>query len=162
MLLAGKIGKPHGLAGEVYVERISDDPRRFEAGSKLIHEDGRELVVARARPHRDRFLVIFDGYETRDVAERLRGSLFVPDDDVRTLEEDEFWPDDLIGSLVLTPEGAEVGRVQDVLTGPAQDLLEVATQHGDRLIPLVKEIVISVDVDAERIVVDAPEGLLDP
>jgi 16S rRNA processing protein RimM len=161
MLLAGKIGKPHGLGGDVYVERISDDPRRFETGSRLLHEDGRELQVARARAHRDRFLVLFEGYDSREAAEGLRGNLFVPDEEVRDLPEDEYWPDDLIGCVVVDEDGARVGEVTGVLSGTAQDLLQVATDEGERLVPLVKEIVTEVDVAAERVRIAPPEGLMD-
>ncbi|MGI8774359.1 MAG: ribosome maturation factor RimM [Actinomycetota bacterium] len=161
MLLAGKIGKPHGLGGDVYVEKISDDPRRFESGSRLIHEDGRELVVVRARPHRDRFLVTFEGYRSRDEVEGLRGTLFVPDEEVRSLGEDEYWPDDLIGCTVVDPQGNRLGEVTDISLGAAQDLLEVMTDRGERLVPLVKKIVTHVDVEAQRVTIEPPEGLLD-
>lgn len=161
MLLAGKIGKPHGLAGEVYVERISDDSRRFESGSRLIHEDGRELTVSKARPHRDRFLVLFDGYTSREAAIGLRGSLFVPDDEVRDLGEDEYWPDDLIGCVVVDDAGDRLGEVTGVVSGAAQDLLQVDTRVGERLVPLVKEIVVAVNLGERAITIDPPEGLLD-
>lgn len=73
-VLAGEIGKPHGVAGEVYVLLLSDDPGRFAAGDRLVHEDGRSLTVAQSRAHKgDRFLVKFEGVDSRDEAERLRG-----------------------------------------------------------------------------------------
>ena len=161
MLLAGEVGKPHGLAGDVYVVVISDDPRRFEPGSVLHSESGAELIVERARAHADRFLVRFAGFDTRELAETLRGPLFVPGDQTRPLEEDEFWHDDLVGLKVLSVDGAELGRVDAVVAGPAQDLLEVSTERGLRLVPIVKEIVVSVDTEAGSVIVDAPEGLLD-
>ena len=161
MLLAGQIGKPHGLAGEVYVVVISDDPRRFESGSTLHHEDGRTLTVERARPHADRFLVKFTGVDDRPAAEALRGAVYVPEKDVRPLDEDEYWYDDLVGCTVVLPTGGEVGTVRGVLERPAQDLLEVDTARGPRLVPVVKEIVVEVDTGARRVVIDPPEGLLD-
>ena len=161
MLLAGQIGKPHGLAGEVYVVVISDDPRRFESGSTLHHSDGRTLVVERARAHADRFLVKFEGVDDRPAAESLRGALYVPDEDVRRLDEDEYWYDDLVGCMVVRSTGDEIGTVRSVLERPAQDLLEVDTPRGPRLIPIVKEIVVDVDTKTRRIVIDPPEGLLD-
>jgi 16S rRNA processing protein RimM len=161
MLLAGQVGKPHGLAGEVYVVPISDDARRFEPGSTLERDDGTSLVVESARHHTNRFLVKFAGVETRDEAERLRGPLFVPADDVRTLDEDEFWPHDLEGCAVVRADGTPVGTVTGVVTGAAQDLLEVATDFGERLVPFVKQIVTEVDLDGRKVTVDPPEGLLD-
>lgn len=161
MLLAGEIGKPHGIGGEVYVVRISDDPRRFEPGSELVHSDGRTLVVEGARAHRDRLLVKFVGVDTRTEAEALRGALFVAGEERRALEEDEFWVDDLVGREVRLPDGKPVGTVARVAPGPAHDHLVIDTPSGERLVPLVKEIVTGVALDEGIVTVDPPAGLLD-
>ena len=161
MLLAGEAGKPHGLAGDVYVVPISDDPRRFEPGSTLLRADGSALVIEHVKRHTNRFLVKFEGIESRDDAEKVRGPLYVSADDVRNLEEDEFWPHDLEGCAVVDATGTPVGEVRRVIPGAAQDLLEIETSRGDRLVPLVKEIVTSVDVAARVVTIDPPEGLLD-
>jgi 16S rRNA processing protein RimM len=157
LLLAGRVGKPHGLSGEVYVDRISDDPRRFEPGSQLIHEDGRVLTIAAVRPHGDRFLVRFEDVDDRNAAERLRGALYVPAAERRALDEDEYWPDDLIGMEVVDVSGARLGTVTDVRGTGAQDLLVV---DGRSFVPMVKEIVRDVDVEARVIAIDPPEGLI--
>jgi 16S rRNA processing protein RimM len=161
MLLAGEIGKPHGISGEVHVLRISDDPTRFEPGSRLVHGDGRELIVESARPHRNRWLVKFEGARTKEDALELRGPLFVSPEEVRTLDEDEFWPHELTGCEVVLVSGEGVGRVREVVARGAQDLIEVETSRGLRLVPLVKAIVTDVDIGARRVTVDAPAGLLD-
>lgn len=158
LLLAGQIGKPHGLSGEVYVIRISDDPRRFQPGSRLLRSDGTELVIVSARPHRDRFLVRFEGVDSRTAAESLRGPLYVPGTERRDLEEDEYWPDDLVGCTVVTVSGKSAGIVSDVTGNAAQDLLVL---DSGALIPMVKEIVMAVDLETRTITVDPPEGLLD-
>jgi 16S rRNA processing protein RimM len=85
----------------------------------------------------------------------------VPATEARALGEDEFWHDDLVGCVVVTDRGQEVGTVTEVVAGPAQDRLEVDTPRGPRFVPMVKEIVISVDRDAKRIVIAPPEGLFD-
>jgi 16S rRNA processing protein RimM len=149
------------MAGEVYVWRLSDDPMRFAPGARLMHANGREMVVESARVHRDRLLVKFAGSDSREEAEMLRGELFVRPTDVRDLGPDEFWPHDLVGCDVVLVDGRLVGRVLSVTGGPAQDLLTVSTSLGDRLIPLVQAIVVEVDVGARRILIDPPEGLLD-
>ncbi|MEA2485063.1 MAG: rRNA processing protein RimM [Actinomycetota bacterium] len=148
------------MAGEVYVMRLSDDPRRFEPGARLVHSDGREMIVESSRVHRDRFLVKFADSDSRADAEALRGELFVPPDEVRELGPGEFWPHELVGCEVHLTNGELVGSVAAVSPGPAQDLMTVTTATGDRLIPLVAAIVVSVDVDARRVVLDPPEGLL--
>lgn len=160
LLLAGEVGKPHGLMGEVYVVAISDDPRRFEAGSVLHHEEGRTLTVAASRHHRGRLLVTFEEISTRDEAEGLRGALYVPASEARDLAEDEFWYGDLVGLRVVDPAGTEIGSVTRVEPGSAQDLLVVETSAGERLVPLVKQIVVEVRAGDGEVVVDAPEGLL--
>lgn len=157
-LLAAQIGKPHGTSGEVYVIRISDDPERFAPGATLLHEDGRTLTVESSRPHRDRFLVRFQGVSDRVSAEELRGSLFIDEADRRELEPDEYWPDDLIGCDAFDRDGHLIGRVTEISSNSAQDLLVL---DGRNLVPMVQDIVVSVDVAAGRIVLDPPEGLIE-
>ncbi|HEX2196810.1 MAG TPA: ribosome maturation factor RimM [Actinomycetota bacterium] len=155
------MGKPHGLGGEVYVIRISDDRRRFEPGSQLVHEDGRALVVQSTRDHRNRFLVKFEGTDDRTAAETLRGALYVDASSARSLEPGEFWEHDLAGlDVVLAGTGQAAGTVARVEEGPAQDLLVVDTPRGERLVPLVAEIVVDVDLAARKVTIDPPEGLL--
>ena len=141
--------------------RISDDPQRFDPGARLLHEDGRELIVEAARPHRDRFLVRFEGIETRSDAEALRGALYVPSSQKRELEEAEYWADDLGGCRVKLQSGDEVGVARHVLPGTAHDLLVVDTPEGERLVPMVKAIVTSIDLAGKEIIIDPPEGLLE-
>ncbi|MFN2587160.1 MAG: ribosome maturation factor RimM [Actinomycetota bacterium] len=161
LLLAGQIGKPHGLGGEVYVIRISDDPRRFEPGSTLRHEDGRALTIESARDHRNRLLVKFEGVDGRTEAETLRGALYVEESEVRELASGEFWERDLEGlAAVHARTGAALGTVAYVRPGPAQDLLVLDTPAGERLVPFVEAIVTGVDVEAGRVTIDPPEGLL--
>ena len=139
---------------------ISDDPRRFEPGS-VLQSDAGELVVAASRRHGNRLLVSFEGVETRDEAETLRGPLFVPLAKARTLEKDEYWPHDLVGCALVTVEGASGGTIEEVIPGSAHDLLLVNTDRGERMIPLVKEIVREIDVGGRRVLVDPPARLLD-
>jgi 16S rRNA processing protein RimM len=159
-LLAGEAGKPHGLAGEIYVVPISDDPRRFEPGSALIRADGSTVVVESARMHRNRLLVKFEGIDDRDAAEVLRGDLYVSKDSLRALGEDEYWDHDLVGAEIVTATGDHVGKVDAVRHGGAQDLLVASSPRGEVLIPMVKEIVTRVDAERGVITVDPPEGLL--
>ncbi len=161
-LLAGQIGKPHGLDGEVYVVPISDDPRRFEPGSVLLGPDDRRFEIASSRRHRERLLVRFEGVDERERAESLRGvALYVTPEDLRPLGEDEFWPHELVGAEVRSRAGAVIGRAVEIVPGAAQDLLRVETPSGSRLIPMATGIVVEVDTGAGCIVVDPPEGLLD-
>jgi 16S rRNA processing protein RimM len=130
-------------------------------GARLEHANGQTLTIVSARPHRDRFLVRFEGITTRAEADAIRGALYVDASEARDLEEDEFWPHDLVGSRVYLVDGSEVGEVSDVILGSAQDLLAVASGRSTHLVPMVKAIVIEVDRDARRITIDPPAGLLD-
>lgn len=161
MLLAGEVGKPHGLQGEVYVVPISDDPQRFAPGSRLVHSSGRELTVEASRAHGARLLVKFDDVNGREAAERVKGALYIRPEALRELEPAEYWHHEIVGCRVETAGGEELGRVTDVLSRSAQDLLVVATARGERLVPMVEEIVVAIDPANRRIVVDPPSGLLE-
>lgn len=138
---------------------LSDDPKRFAPGSQLALRDGRGLVVTSSRRHGNRLLVVFEGIHDRAAAESLRGPLFVNRSEVRALDEDEFWPADLIGLAVRDSSGAAVGTVTGLRPGAAQDLLVVDTPAGERLVPMVSEIVVAIDAGS-GIIIDPPDGLL--
>lgn len=118
-------------------------------------------MVESSREHRNRFLVKFEGVDTREDAEAVKGTLFVPANQARDLDEGEYWERDVVGCEVVTGDGTKIGTVIDVVPGPAQDLLEIDTGHGAGLVPFVSEIVTSVDTAARRVVIDPPEGLLE-
>jgi 16S rRNA processing protein RimM len=105
--------------------------------------------------------VKFEGVDTREQAERIKGTLFVPADKARVLDDGEYWEHDVVGCTVVTATGDDVGTVTAIVPGPAQDLLEIETAKGARLVPFVTEIVTRVDPDRREVVVDPPEGLLD-
>ena len=165
-LVVGRIGRPHGVRGEVTVEVHTDDPgERFVPGAVLTTDPaGRgPLTIARARRHGDRLLVAFDGVTDRDAAEDLRGTYLVIDSaDLPALDDpDEFHDHELIGLAVLTADGARVGVVDDV-THLGQDVLVVRRDDGgEALVPFVREIVPDVDVTAGRLVITPPPGLVD-
>jgi len=170
-LVVGRVLRPHGVHGEVTVEVLSDAPGRFAPGSELglgdpDTESGtgfRPLVVTAARRHQGRLLLTLDGVADRDTAQTLRGGLLsIPVGAARPLEPGEFWVHQLIGLPVLDRDGQSRGTVADVLPGTAHDLLSIRLPD-DRtaLVPAVAALV-TVDLDAGRVVVDALPGLLDP
>ena len=169
-LVVGRVGRPHGLRGEVTVEVRTDDPdQRFMAGSSLatVPAERGPLKVAGSRWHSGRLLVRFAGYEDRDAAEELRDTILAIDsDELEPLEDpDDFYDHDLIGLQVVTAVGDPVGAVSDVLHY-GQDMLVIegtGTRSGaEILVPFVSAIVPEVDVAAGRLVIDPPPGLLDP
>ncbi|MFL6240905.1 MAG: ribosome maturation factor RimM [Actinomycetes bacterium] len=168
-LVVGRIGRPHGVHGEVAVEIRTDDPdTRFAAGTTLATDppEAGPLTVVRARPHHGRLLVEFAELTDRDVAQGKRGTLLVVDSatSVGSADPDEFWDHDLVGLAAVSTSGAELGEVVEVVHLPAQDALLV--RPGDRpepgadvLVPFVAAIVPEVDVVAGRVVIDPPGGL---
>ncbi len=168
-LVVARIGRAHGIRGEVTVELRTDAPdERFVPGVRL-HVTGRHglagvdaLTLASVRNHNGTLLLAFEEVGDRTAAEALRGALLeadVPDD----AEEPDAWYDhQLVGMRVVDPEGGALGEVVAVEHPPAQDLLVVRRPDGaDRLVPFVAALVPAVDVAAGVVVVDAPPGLLD-
>ncbi len=150
LLEVGSIGRAHGTSGEVVVRLVTNRTERLESGSKLA-ADVRELVVATSRPHQDRWLVRFEGVETRDQAEELRGWILRAP---ALRVANTLWVHELIGSTVREVSGTERGVVEAVVANPASDLLEL--DSGD-LVPLtfVVEFVNGV------VLIDVPDGLFD-
>lgn len=164
-LVVGRIGRPHGVRGEVTVEVRTDDPGRRFAPGNVLDTDPPErgpLVVAGGRWHKGVLLLSLEGVHDRNAAGELRGTMLVidssriePSDD-----PDEFHDHQLIGLTVETVAGETVGKVSDVLHH-GQDLLVVERPgQEEALVPFVKALVPVVDVEAGRLVVDPPEGLL--
>ena len=169
-LVVGRIGRPHGIRGDVIVEVRTDDPElRFAPGSVLATEPAADgpLTIAGFRWHSGRLLVHFAGFDDRDHAEELRGIMLVVDsgDLEDTGDPDEFRDHELIGLSVLTRAGEPVGQVADILHH-GQDLLVIkgdgARQGAEILVPFVAPLVPEIDVAAGRLVIDPPPGLLDP
>ncbi len=218
-VLVARIGRPHGLAGEVTVQVHTDAPqRRFAVGQRLIAEPGGELTIRGMRVHKGITLLAFEQARDRTAAEALRGTrLFAqarpsaPGDGDRQAgpgagagregepgavlagcdagdgagvtgdrapgpglaaglegqdappDGDEGWyEDELLGMRAFTPAGEPLGEVSGLLVRPAQDLLRLRLNDGrEALVPFVDEIVPLVSIQARRIVIDPPEGLLD-
>jgi 16S rRNA processing protein RimM len=166
-LVVGRVGRPHGVRGDVMVEVRTDDPEsRYAPGSVLLTdpEVAGPLTVEAARWHSGRLLVAFAGCHDRSAAERLRGVMLlveVPDDE-RPEDPEEFYDHQLAGLAVLTVGGQPVGEVTEVLHLPAQDVLAVRrSDGGEVLVPFVSEIVPEVDLEAGRVLIDPPGGLID-
>ena len=151
-LEVGRIGRAHGLRGEVAVSFISDRVERLAPGASLWIGD-RELVVTSSRPHQQRWLVCFDGVNDRNEAEALQGEILRADA-LPADSEDQFWVHELIGATVQDPSGATLGTVIAVEANPASDILVL---DGDRLIPLI----FVLSHTRGLVVVDPPAGLWD-
>ncbi|HZA73364.1 MAG TPA: ribosome maturation factor RimM [Propionibacteriaceae bacterium] len=163
-VVVGVVGRPHGVRGEVAVEPRTDEPdRRFAPGQQLRSEGSpRTWKVASMRWHSGRMLVRFAGLDDRTAAEAVRGIRLVTDvdPDERPKEPGEYYDRQLVGLGVQTADGVRVGEVVDVLHLPAQDLLEVRTANGLRLVPFVADLVPEIDLENRMVTVADRDGLL--
>jgi len=179
-VVVARLGRPHGIKGQVSVEVRTDDPQRRLAPGTTVRTDpaaAGPLTITDGRVHSGRLLLTFEGVLDRSAAELLRGVLLVADVDPveRPDDPDEFYDHQLVGLAVETVDGATVGEVAEVLHLPGQDVLAVRRVGAEQadpeavsgpgaaevLVPFVAEMVPVVDLAAGRVVIDPPPGLLD-
>jgi 16S rRNA processing protein RimM len=165
-LLVGLIHRPHGVRGEVSVELLGDNPSRLAPGSKLVAVGGegdisRELAVMGSRFHRGRYLVHFSGIDDRSDAESIRGMALCISESEAKPKDNQVWIKDLLDLEVVDTGGRVLGRVVDVLSYPAQDILEVETSSGTELLPLVEELVPEIDLKSGRLLANPPRGMFE-
>ena len=164
-VVVGRIGKAHGIRGEVTVELRTDEPeRRFAPGMTLLGSDGTTFEVESVREHGPGLLVGFFGVHDRNAAETLRGTILEADVDPDALpeDEDEFYDRQLVGLRAVHVDGHELGTIAEVLHLPGHDLLAVRTpDEREVLVPFVHAIVPEVDVVAGIARIDPPGGLFD-
>jgi 16S rRNA processing protein RimM len=178
LVAVGRIGRAHGLRGEVSVIPWTDTPdERFVAGVALTVGDGQgrvlpdapPLVIETARVHSGRWLLGFLDVVDRNGAESLHGrTLMLPALARPTITDpDEFYDSDLVGLTARTADGVALGRVTDVVHGPVGDYLVLGIADAadgpvrEHLVPFVAAIVPVVDVAGATVTVDPPEGLFD-
>jgi 16S rRNA processing protein RimM len=166
MAVVGRIARAHGIRGQVIVDPETDFPEeRFRPGAELfIERAGRaeSLRIATVRFHRERPILGVDGVATMNDAELLAGhELRVPREQLAPLPAETFYRHDLIGCLVETTAGQPVGEVSGVEGTMRGSRLVVNGANGEILIPLAAEICRAIDIASKRIVIDAPDGLLE-
>jgi 16S rRNA processing protein RimM len=163
-VVVGRITRPHGVRGELTVMVLSEVPGRFDAGATVFLESGRALTIATSRPHKDRVLVTFSEVTDRESAEALRGAvLVVPESTSPPLAEGSWWDHQLVGCSVVTESGAELGELRQVIHTAANDVWSAVDGSGvETLIPVLRDVLVSVDTDARRIVVREIPGLTIP
>ncbi len=164
----GRISRPHGVHGEVRVRLDSDNPERFMPGVTLQARPGRRgvagarlservpLTIDTVRGDDDFPIRAFEEIADRTKAEAFSGYILeVRGQEPPDLDEDEFYPFDLIGLEARDPSGAVLGRVTDALESPAHAILAIATRAGgEALVPFVLAAVPTVDVEAGYVVVE--------
>lgn len=165
-LSVGLVLKPQGLKGEVKVNPLTDNIKRFDNLDEVYIKAGQNYIPLkiRGRWYRKDFVYLsFEGYEDRNQAERLRNEyLWIPREKAIPLPEDTFFIADLIGCAVRTNEGECLGHIEQVIQTGSNDVYVVNGSKGEILIPALKKVVLQVDIMNRFIEVDASEleGLL--
>ena len=172
-VVVGRIGKPHGVRGEVTVELRTDEPAaRYADGARLRAEaprgsafTRRSLTVVGTRWHQTTLLVTFEELTDRNAAEAARGVLLHVElpADATPEDPDEYYDHQLVGLAVHDLEGVLLGEVTGLVHGGAQDLLQVRAVDGrPTLVPFVTALVPEVDLAGRRVVVADRPGLVTP
>ncbi|MEU8628370.1 ribosome maturation factor RimM [Streptomyces sp. NPDC048669] len=166
-LVVARIGRAHGIKGEVTVEVRTDEPEiRLGPGAVLATEPASTgpLTIETGRVHSGRLLLRFEGVRDRTGAEALRNTLLIADVDPEELPEDpeEFYDHQLMDLDVVLADGTEIGRITEITHLPSQDLFIVERPDGTEvMIPFVEEIVSEIDLEEQRAVITPPPGLID-
>lgn len=163
-LQVGVISSTHGIRGEVKVFPTTDDPMRFKKLKKVFLDTGRErleLEVQSVRFFKQFAIVKFKGIDNINDIERYKGKgLFVPREDAVPLGEDEYYIADLIGMEVFTEDG-HFGVVRDVMeTGANEVYIVESDEHGEVLIPAIRQCVLDVNVEEKKMKIRLMDGLI--
>lgn len=153
-LVIGKITKAHGVRGEVKVISYSDDLKRFKK-LKKVSIDSSELKVEWVKLQSNRAILKLEGYDSIEDTQELRNKLISVDrEDAVKLEEDEYYVADLIGCSVFDEKEVELGKIYDVISTGSNDVYWIKSKtRKDLLVPVLKDIVLSVDIDSEKIII---------
>ena len=164
LVAVGAVVGAHGIRGEIKVKPLTDHPQRFDAGSRLLLAEGgevREVEIVSSRPHKNLYLVTFEGVADRTAAESLRGStLNVNAEDLIPLPEGEYYDFQLVGLAVVTDEGEDLGRVAEVMATGGNLVLIVRDGEREVLLPFIDDVVREVDLAGGLMKVHLLEGLL--
>lgn len=166
LVAIARIAKPHGIRGEVSADVLTDFPERFEALETVIallpNGERRDLKIEKFRFQKNRVLLKLEGFDSMDSAETLRGAeICIHESEAVPLEEDEFYDWQLEGCAVETIDGEELGTVKELMRTGATEILVVAGEEKEFLIPFAEAICTEIDIENKLIRIDAPEGLLD-
>ena len=164
-LQVGVISSTHGVRGEVKVFPTTDDVTRFRQLKKVYLDTGREMLpleIQNVKFFKQFAILKFKGIDNINDIEKYRGkSLMIDREDAVDLDEDEYFIADMIGMKVCTEDGSEFGTLKDVMETGANDVYIIdSLEHGEVLIPAIRECILDVDMDGERMTIHLMEGLV--
>ena len=161
-LECGKITGTHGIRGEVRVHPWCDSPEFLTKFKTLYTDKSGTSIKVSARSHKNMVIMKIDGVDTIELAERLRNTVIYIDRDDASLSDDEVFIQDIIGIEVYDADtNILLGKISDVSQTGANDVWHIEKDGKEYLVPAVDEVVISVDVDAEKAVIRPIKGIFD-
>ena len=154
----GRVLAPFGLKGELKVQSLTDNEDRFAPKSKL-WADQQPVTVAKSRSAGGHLYLTLKGYSDRSTVDRFRGALLqVPESMLPDLPEGEYYRYQLLGLTVVDREHSTIGKLEEVIETGANDVYRVRTEDGtDVLLPALNDVIIAIDLEARRMVVDPPD-----
>jgi 16S rRNA processing protein RimM len=166
LVAIARIVKPRGLRGESVADVLTDFPERFDGLERVtaVMPKGErlDLKIEDSWFQKNRIVIKFEGYDSVEAAETLRNAdICIAESEAVELETDEFFDWELTGGRVETINGENVGTVREVMRTGGTEILVVAGDEKEFLIPFAETICVEVDVDKKLIKIDPPEGLLD-
>ncbi|HWQ83920.1 MAG TPA: ribosome maturation factor RimM [Anaerolineales bacterium] len=162
-LAVGKLGRPHGIRGEVFLILMTDFPERLQSNVQVyLGEEYEPLVIRSRRENKDALLLKFDGYDTPEAVGELRNKLlFVRADDRPPLPEGEYYHHQIIGLQAVDEQGDLLGRVTDIIFTGSNDVYIVQPESGPEiLLPATEEVILAIDLEQGLIRVHLIPGLL--
>ncbi|WP_270443901.1 ribosome maturation factor RimM [Blautia intestinalis] len=165
LLKVGVITTTHGVRGEVKVFPTTDDAERFLELEYVLLDTGRELRrldIKNVRFFKNLVILKFDGIDNIDDIEKYKGKdLWIPREEAQELGEDEYYIADLQGLNVVLEDGTEFGTLRDVMETGANDVYIIdSNEHGEVLLPAIKECILDVDLEKNTMTVHLMKGLL--
>ncbi len=164
-LQVGVISSTHGIRGEVKVFPTTDDAERFKQLKKVYMDTGKEqmpLEIEDVKFFKKFAILKFKGIDNINDIEKYRGkSLLVDREDAVELGENEYYIADMLGLEVYTEDGNFFGNLKDVMETGANDVYIIAAkEYGEVLVPAIRECILDVDVERNRMVIHLMEGLV--
>jgi 16S rRNA processing protein RimM len=162
-LVVGKLGKPHGIHGEIVMDVYTDFPDRLQAGVMVfVGPHYQRIQITKRRPHSRGLLLSLAGFQTREaVAELCNLIVFVRTADRPKLEEGEFYHHQLLGLKVIDEEGTSLGKITRILETGANDVYVVQSESGTEvLIPAIDSVILDIDLAKAQLRIHLLPGLL--
>ena len=165
LLIIGTISSTHGIRGEVKVYPITDDISRFDDLKEVVLDTGREhinLEIEGVKYFKNQAILKFKGIDNINDIEKYKGkSLLVDRENAVKLRKDEYFIADMIGLQVYTEDGEAFGVLKDVLETGANDVYIIdSPKHGEVLIPAIKQCILDVDIEGQKMTIHLMEGLV--